>query len=85
MKRKKIKRILAFGVCIAVVLLALNSCSKKAYFTTSTVVPATRGYVKIMKDKNENYTIDVSIADLAEVERLQGNKKAYVLWIISNG
>lgn len=85
MESKGIKRIVAIGMCLAAVLLALNSCSKKVYFTTSSVVPAARGYVKITKDKNENYTIDLSISDLAEIERLQGNKKAYVVWMISNG
>lgn len=78
-------KILVIGISLAALLLALNSCSKKVYFITSSIVPAARGYVKIKKDKNENYSIDVSLSDLAEVTRLQGNKKAYVVWMICNG
>jgi hypothetical protein len=84
MEPKRIKQVVAIGICLGVVLLAFNSCSKKIYFTTSPVVPAARGYVKIKKDNNDNYTIEVNISNLAEVERLQGNKKAYVVWMIAN-
>jgi hypothetical protein len=84
METKKINKVLVVGVSMAVLLLTLNACSKKTYFNTSSVVPAARGYVKIKKDKNKNYTIDISITDLAEVDRLAGNRKAYVVWMITN-
>ena len=84
METKRLKRIAIIGICSTVLLLALNSCSKKVYFTTSPVAPAARGYVKIKQDKNQNYTIDIDIADLAEVERLQGSPKAYVVWMVSS-
>jgi hypothetical protein len=68
---------------IAALLPFLSSCTKKIYFETSVVVPAARGYAKIKKDKNENYTIQISISNLAEVERLQAGKKTYVVWMIA--
>lgn len=72
-------------VMMAFVLLTFSSCSKKIVFNTSTVAPAARGFVKVMKDKNSNYDIEVRISNLAEVERLEGDKKTYVVWIVSDG
>lgn len=64
-------------------LVTLSSCNKKMYFPVSAVAPAARGTVKVKKDDNNNYTIQVNVSNLAEVERLQGNKKAYVVWIVT--
>jgi hypothetical protein len=80
----KVKKTVVLGICVSFVLLALSACSKKIAFATSSVAPAARGYVKIKKDKNENYALDISISNLAEVERLQGNNKTYVVWMTSN-
>ena len=77
--------ILTIGTCLTVTTLSNSSCSNKLYFGTSQVVPAARGYVTMSKDKNENYTIELNISDLAEVERLQGGKKTYVVWMSSEG
>jgi anti-sigma-K factor RskA len=84
MQIKKLNRIVVAVVCVTIIMLTLNSCSKKISFNTSPVVPAARGNVKIKKDKNENYTIEISISDLAEVERLEGENKTYVVWMVSN-
>lgn len=48
---------------------------------TSSVVPAARGYVKVDRDNNKNYVIQIEISDLAEVERLQPPRQTYVVWI----
>ena len=76
---------LTIGTCLTVTTLSNSSCSNKLYFGTSPVVPAARGYVKMDKDRNANYTIELVISDLAEVERLQGGKKTYVVWMSSEG
>lgn len=55
--------------------------SKKVPFNTSTVVPGAEGEVKVKKDKNGNFNIDISIENLAESSKLTPAKKAYVVWI----
>ena len=49
-------------------------------FTGSSIVPAAEGYVKVKKDKNNNYSIQVAVTNLAGPERLQTPKKLYIVW-----
>lgn len=63
--------------------MSFTSCAKKIAFQTSTIVPAARGDVKIKKDDNKNYLIQVELENLAEVNRLDPPKKAYVVWMES--
>jgi hypothetical protein len=60
---------------------SLGSCATKTTFLTSTVVPAAEGTIRVKKDKNNNYDISITMYNLAEVERLEPPKKAYVLWM----
>ena len=62
-------------------VLLIASCSRKVSFTTSTVVPAAEGKVKVKKDKNDNYAVDVDVKHLAEPSRLPQPKALYVVWI----
>lgn len=64
-----------------VLILSVSSCSHKIAFATSSVVPAAEGTVKIKKDKNKNYSIDMEIEHLADPSRLQPPKNDYVIWI----
>ncbi len=70
-----------FTILAAMILFIFNSCSKKISFQTSTVVPAAKGTVKVKKDDNNNYRISVAISNLAEPNRLQPSKNAYVVWM----
>ncbi|MDX1954045.1 MAG: hypothetical protein SFU20_00850 [Chitinophagaceae bacterium] len=81
MQSYKHRNSIILGTFLAVLMLTLYACNKQMAFSTSPIVPAARGNVKIKKDKNENYAIEINISGLAEVERLQGNKKSYVVWI----
>ncbi|MGZ3837563.1 MAG: hypothetical protein ACXVMS_08140 [Flavisolibacter sp.] len=63
------------------VLFYFSSCAKKINFQGSSVVPAARGEVKVKKDHNNNYRIQVSLNNLAEPGRLQPPKKTYVVWM----
>jgi hypothetical protein len=66
---------------VAAIAILAVSCSRKISFLTSAEVPAARGFVKVKKDNNRNYVIQVELNNLAEVERLQPARKAYVIWM----
>jgi hypothetical protein len=65
-------------------LLIKNLFVKKVVFLTSSVVPAARGFVKVKRDNNANYMIRIQISNLAEVNRLQPSKQAYIVWMITD-
>jgi hypothetical protein len=65
-------------------ILMKNLFAKKVGFLSSSIVPAARGYVKVKRDIHENYIIQVKISNLAEVNRLQPSKQAYVVWMITD-
>lgn len=65
----------------ALVLLSLTSCAKKITFQTSTIVSAARGQVTVNKDNNKNYVVKIKIDNLAEVNRLEPSRNAYVVWM----
>jgi hypothetical protein len=65
-------------------ILMKNLFAKKVGFLSSSIVPAARGYVKVKRDINENYIIQVKISNLAEVNRLQPSKQVYVVWMITD-
>ena len=65
-------------------ILMKNLFAKKVGFLSSSIVPAARGYVKVKRDINENYLIQVKISNLAEVNRLQPSKQTYVVWMITD-
>ena len=66
---------------LSILLLVGNSCAHKTTFQTSIVVPAAEGTVQWKKDSNNNYVITIKMVNLAEVERLEPPKKAYVVWM----
>ncbi|MBB1286538.1 hypothetical protein HRH25_19305 [Flavisolibacter sp. BT320] len=61
------------------------SCATREKFATSTVVPAAVGEVKVKKDDNQNYLIEVSVENLAEPNRLPQPKNVYVVWAQTGG
>lgn len=63
------------------VVFALSSCSTKMAFQTSSVVPSAEGSVKVKKNENNNYNIDLNIIRLANSQRLNPPKKMYIVWM----
>jgi hypothetical protein len=61
--------------------LFFQSCAEKMAFMNSPVAPAAEGSVKIKKDNNNNYAIDLITMRLAEPERLTPSKKLYIVWM----
>lgn len=83
MEKQKLSRkgmILLLSILMALMVLPLTSCAKKFVFLSSSVVPAAQGYVKIKRDKNKNYVIEVTVSNLAEVERLPSSNTTYIVW-----
>lgn len=72
--------LVAFGL---VLLVGLNSCAPKMSFANSTIVPAATGDVKVKKDKNKNYVINVHVQNLADPKRLTPAKETYLVWMES--
>ncbi len=73
---------IAFIFCAAFVF---QSCAKKITFGTSDVVPAAEGFVKVKKDANNNYNIDLTLKRLADPSRLSPPKKTYIVWMETDG
>jgi hypothetical protein len=65
-------------------ILMKNWFARKVVFLSSPIVPAARGYVKVKRDINRDYLIQVKISNLAEVNRLQPSKQVYVVWMITD-
>jgi hypothetical protein len=67
------------GLIVLLLVATISSCAKKVSFPTSAVVPAASGTVKI-KPNNGNYSIDVSLRNLAPSDKLDPPRKMYVVW-----
>lgn len=74
-------RTLSLAIGLSFLLFLGSSCAYKTSFLTSSVVPAAEGTIKLKKDKNDNFVIVIKMVNLAEVDRLQPPKKAYVVWM----
>jgi hypothetical protein len=68
-------------VIAAFTSLVFASCARKVAFLTSSIVPAAEGTVKVKKDDNKNYHIQIALSNLAEPNRLQPSKNTYVVWM----
>lgn len=83
MKTRKLKLTLLALLASVIVIITLGSCSTKAQFLSSAVVPAARGSVQISKDFNKNYVIKINVYDLAGSERLTPPRNTYVVWLVT--
>lgn len=73
---------IVFSVAVVVLsVFLLQSCARKLAFEKSPVVPAAEGWVKVKKDKNNNYNLDLSASRLADSKRLMPAKEMYVVWV----
>src|SRR6185369_11894190 len=58
-----------------------SSAQKKVSFNNSIIVPGAEGSVKVKKDKNGNYDIDIYTENLPDPKKLTPSQKVYVAWI----
>ncbi len=75
---------ISLGILSVIMIFTLGSCARKIAFLTSSVVPAAEGTVKVKKDNNNNYSIQIELVNLAEPDRLQPAKQTYVVWMESD-
>ena len=73
-----------FAVLSIMILMFASSCARKVSFQTSSVVPGAQGSVKLKKDNNSNYGIQIFLSNLAEPGRLTPPKSHYVVWMESD-
>jgi hypothetical protein len=72
-----------FLIITLLAALLMPSCARKMTFNNSPIVPAATGSVKIKSDNNNNYSIDVSVTNLAPADKLTPPRKYYVVWMTS--
>jgi len=60
-----------------------TSCSNKAFFLASSVVPAAQGYAEVSRDNSENYVIKIELKNFAGPERLDPPDRTYVVWMVT--
>ena len=76
--------LLRWAICLSSLMTLTylsSSAQKKVSFNTSTVVPGAEGVVKVKKDKNGNYDIEINIENLPDPKKLTPSKKVYVTWV----
>lgn len=70
-----------FFALTLLLVLSIVGCSRKIPFTTSTAVPAAVGRVKMKKDNNNNYALNLEVRNLAEPKRLATPQNVYIVWM----
>ena len=68
-------------VAIIIIAISASSCARRMTFTTSRIVPSAEGRVKIKKDKNDNYAIELKVRHLPDPKRLDPPRKTYIVWM----
>ncbi|MDQ6815128.1 MAG: hypothetical protein M3040_15435 [Bacteroidota bacterium] len=81
MKMYAATKSISLVIILLFTIVAVQSCSHKIAFATSSVVPAAQGSVKVNKDNNKNYNIDLNVMRLADPKRLNPPKQVYVVWM----
>jgi len=81
---KTLTKNIFFGIITIMIAFLFDSCATNNKFLNSSVVPAARGTVKIKRDHNNNYIIQLKIFNLAEVKRLQTSKMTYIVWMVTD-
>lgn len=71
-------------VLLMLAIASLEACTPKMTFTNSTIAPAATGTIRVKKDKNANYIVNVDVANLAPSKNLDPPKAIYLVWMESN-
>lgn len=63
--------------------ILISACSKKVVFPTSQVLPAADAVVKIDKNDDNNYEIELEVENMAKPDRLNPPRRTYVVWMVT--
>jgi hypothetical protein len=72
---------MGYRLVLCLLIVTVASCSHSFQFNPSTLVPGANGRVKVNKDKNNNYAINISVDNLADPGLLQTPKANYIVWM----
>ena len=75
------KSILSVAIAFCLAFSFVSCGTSKMVFENSSIVPAATGEVKVKKDKNENYAIDLTVKNLAPSQKLTPSKELYLVWM----
>lgn len=64
--------------------LLLGACAKKVAFNPSTQVPGATGFVRVKKDNNANYALELNVRNLPKADDLHPPKRGYTVWMETN-
>jgi len=78
-KMKIIKNLAIIGV-----VALMTSCASTAKFPVSSTVPAAVITAEKKQDKNNNYVIELTARNLAEISRVNPQMKNYSVWIVAD-
>jgi hypothetical protein len=87
MSTKNLTNSLILFIVITITVIFTSSCARRMTFTTSRIAPSAEGRVKIKKDKNDNYAIELKVRHLPDPKRLDPPRKTYTVWMetVRNG
>ena len=75
------KQIYKYVILIFMVLL--SACASRVRFPTSSVAPAADIFAKKKVDKQENFYLEITVKNLASVDRLTPPGGNYSIWIVT--
>ncbi|MBA2744744.1 MAG: hypothetical protein H0U44_00830 [Flavisolibacter sp.] len=62
-------------------VFSTTSCARKINFVASPIVPSAEGRVKVKKDNNNNYSVDLEVKHLADPSKLAQPHSIYMVWM----
>ena len=61
----------------------ISACSREIVFPVSEVVPSAEATLKVDKNDNSNYEIELEVKNLAKPDRLTPARRTYVVWMVT--
>lgn len=66
-------------------IIMLTSCARTIRFDKSVIAPGAEGKVLLKEDKNDNYSFNIKVANLAKPKDLTPSRSLYIVWMDTPG